>query len=58
MSAIEIKQVAEPHIRRRAIRHMEKGRAVIFAAGVGNPFFTTDTAGGAAGDGDRLPRSC
>ena len=45
MSAIEIKQVAEPHIRRRAIRHLEKGRAVIFAAGVGSPFFTTDTAG-------------
>ncbi len=45
MSAIEIKQVAEPHIRRRAIRHLEKGRAVVFAAGVGSPFFTTDTAG-------------
>ena len=45
MSAIEIKQVAEPYIRRRAIRHLEKGRAVIFAAGVGSPFFTTDTAG-------------
>ena len=45
MSAIEVKQVAEPHIRRRAIRHLEKGRAVIFAAGVGSPFFTTDTAG-------------
>ena len=45
MSAIEIKQVAEPQIRRRAIRHLEKGRAVIFAAGVGSPFFTTDTAG-------------
>ena len=45
MSAIEIKEVAEPHIRRRAIRHLEKGRAVIFAAGVGSPFFTTDTAG-------------
>jgi uridylate kinase len=43
MSAIEIKQVAEPHIRRRAIRHLEKGRIVIFAAGTGNPFFTTDT---------------
>ena len=45
MSAIEIKQVAEPYIRRRSIRHLEKGRAVIFAAGVGSPFFTTDTAG-------------
>ena len=45
MSAIEIREVAEPHIRRRAIRHLEKGRAVIFAAGVGSPFFTTDTAG-------------
>jgi uridylate kinase len=45
MSAIEIDRVAEPYIRRRAIRHMEKGRIVIFAAGTGNPFFTTDTAG-------------
>lgn len=45
MSAIEMKEVAEPYIRRRAIRHLEKGRAVIFAAGVGSPFFTTDTAG-------------
>jgi uridylate kinase len=45
MSAIEIKEVAEPYIRRRAVRHLEKGRAVIFAAGVGSPFFTTDTAG-------------
>jgi uridylate kinase len=43
MSAIEVKQVAEPHIRRRAMRHLEKGRVVIFAAGTGNPFFTTDT---------------
>jgi uridylate kinase len=43
LSAIEIRQVAEPHIRRRAIRHLEKGRVVIFAAGTGNPFFTTDT---------------
>ena len=43
LSAIEIKQVAEPHIRRRATRHLEKGRIVIFAAGTGNPFFTTDT---------------
>jgi uridylate kinase len=44
-SAIEMHQVAEPYIRRRAIRHLEKGRVVIFAAGTGNPFFTTDTAG-------------
>ena len=43
-TALEIKQVAEPYIRRRAIRHLEKGRVVIFAAGTGNPFFTTDTA--------------
>lgn len=43
LSAIEVKQVAEPHIRRRAIRHIEKGRIVIFAGGTGNPFFTTDT---------------
>jgi uridylate kinase len=43
-TAIEIAQVAEPYIRRRAIRHLEKGRIVIFAAGTGNPFFTTDTA--------------
>ncbi len=43
MSAIEMKDVAEPYIRRRAIRHMEKGRTVIFAAGTGNPYFTTDT---------------
>ncbi len=44
MSAIEMNQVAEPYIRRRAIRHLEKGRVVIFAGGTGNPFFTTDTA--------------
>ncbi len=44
MSALDIKEVAEPYIRRRAIRHLEKGRVVIFAAGTGNPFFTTDTA--------------
>ena len=43
-SAIEMPAVAEPYIRRRAIRHLEKGRVVIFAAGTGNPFFTTDTA--------------
>ena len=44
MSAIEIRQVAEPYIRRRAMRHLEKGRILIFAAGTGNPFFSTDTA--------------
>ncbi|MFC2004998.1 UMP kinase [Chloroflexota bacterium] len=43
-TAIDIQQVAEPYIRRRAIRHLEKGRAVIFAAGTGNPYMTTDTA--------------
>ncbi len=42
-SAIEMRQVAEPYIRRRAIRHLEKGRVVIFAAGTGNPYFSTDT---------------
>jgi len=45
LSAIEMRQVAEPYIRRRAIRHLEKDRVVIFAAGTGNPFFSTDTAG-------------
>ena len=44
LSAITVSEVAEPYIRRRAIRHLEKGRVVIFAAGTGNPFFTTDTA--------------
>jgi len=44
MSAIEMHEVAEPYIRRRAVRHLEKGRVVIFAAGTGNPFFSTDTA--------------
>jgi uridylate kinase len=44
LSAISVAEVAEPYIRRRAIRHLEKGRIVIFAAGTGNPFFTTDTA--------------
>ena len=43
-TAIEIRQVAEPYIRRRAVRHLEKGRVVIFAAGTGNPYFSTDTA--------------
>jgi uridylate kinase len=44
MSAIEMNQVAEPFIRRRAMRHLEKGRLVVFAAGTGNPYFSTDTA--------------
>jgi uridylate kinase len=44
LSAIQVTEVAEPYIRRRAIRHLEKGRIIIFAAGTGNPFFTTDTA--------------
>ncbi len=43
-TALEMRQVAEPYIRRRAVRHLEKGRAVIFAAGTGNPYFSTDTA--------------
>src|SRR6185312_13851020 len=43
-SAIKMEQIAEPYIRRRAVRHIEKGRVVIFAAGTGNPYFTTDTA--------------
>lgn len=44
LSALEIRQIAEPYIRRRAVRHLEKGRVVIFVAGTGNPFFSTDTA--------------
>jgi uridylate kinase len=44
MSALSITQLAEPYIRRRAVRHLEKGRVVIFAGGTGNPYFTTDTA--------------
>jgi uridylate kinase len=44
MTAIEMRQVAEPYIRRRAIRHLEKGRVVVFAAGTSNPYFSTDTA--------------
>src|SRR5213079_2855371 len=43
MTAIQMPQVAEPYIRRRAVRHLEKGRVVILAAGTGNPYFTTDT---------------
>jgi uridylate kinase len=45
MTAIRMESLAEPYIRRRAVRHLEKGRLVIFAAGTGNPFFSTDTAG-------------
>ena len=44
MSAIRVNELCEPYLRRRAMRHLEKGRVVIFAAGIGNPFFTTDTA--------------
>jgi uridylate kinase len=44
LSAIEMRAISEPYIRRRALRHLEKGRVVIFAAGTGNPYFTTDTA--------------
>jgi uridylate kinase len=44
VTAIEMRAVAEPFIRRRAVRHLEKGRVVVFAAGTGNPYFTTDTA--------------
>src|SRR3974377_2137554 len=44
MTALELRQIAEPYIRRRAVRHLEKGRVVIFAAGTGNPYFSTDTA--------------
>ncbi len=44
ISAIEMKELAEPYIRRKAVRHLEKGRVIIFAAGTGNPYFTTDTA--------------
>jgi uridylate kinase len=44
MSAIEMREIAEPYIRRRAVRHLEKGRVVVFACGTGNPYFTTDTA--------------
>ena len=44
LTAVQMAEVAEPYIRRRAIRHLEKGRVVIFAAGMGNPYFTTDTS--------------
>ena len=55
-TAIAMGQVAEPYIPRRAIRHLEKGRVVIFGAGLGVPFFSTDTVRRPAGPGDRLPR--
>jgi uridylate kinase len=48
MTSIEMKTVAEPYIRRRAIRHLEKGRVVIFGGGTGNPYFSTDTAAACA----------
>ena len=53
MSAIDIPQLAEPFIRRRAVRHLEKGRVVIFAAGTGNPYFTTDSAAALARPGNQ-----
>ena len=53
LSAVEMPRIAEPYIRRRAVRHLEKGRVVIFAAGTGNPFFTTDTAAALRGGRDR-----
>ena len=52
-SAIEMQEIAEPYIRRRAVRHLEKGRVVIFGAGTGNPFFTTDTAASLRAVGNR-----
>ena len=57
-TAIPIQQVAEPYIRRRAIRHLEKRRVVIFAAGTGNPYMTTDTAAALARHRDRCGRAC
>ena len=53
LSAIQMAEVAEPYIRRRAIRHLEKGRVVVFAAGMGNPYFTTDTSAALRARGDR-----
>ena len=55
-TAIEMRAIAEPYIRSKAIRHLEKGRVVIFGCGTGNPYFSTDTGGGAAGGGDRRRR--
>ena len=53
LSAIAMNEVAEPYIRRRAVRHLEKGRVVVFAAGTGNPYFTTDTAAALQGHRNR-----
>ena len=53
MSAIDIPQLAEPFIRRRAVRHLEKSRVVIFAAGTGNPYFTTDSAAALRAPGNK-----
>jgi uridylate kinase len=58
VTAIEMRQVAEPFIRRRAIRHLEKGRVVVFAAGTGNPYFTTDTAAALRAMEITPPRRC
>jgi uridylate kinase len=57
MSAIRINEVAEDYVRRRAVRHLEKGRIVIFAAGTGNPFFTTDSAA-SCGPSRSAPTCC
>jgi hypothetical protein len=57
-TAFRMSEVAEPYIRRRAIRHLEKGRVVIFAAGTGNPFFTTDTAAALRCAESKLPFCC
>ena len=56
LSALEVSEVAKPYIRRRAMRHLEKGRVVIFAAGTGNPFFTTDTAAALRAPSRSAPR--
>ena len=58
LTAIDIREVAEPFIRRRAIRHLEKGRVVIFAAGTGNPFFTTDSAAALRASARSAPTRC
>lgn len=57
-TAFRMSEVAEPYIRRRAVRHLEKGRVVIFAAGTGNPFFTTDTAAALRGAESKLNLLC
>ena len=58
LSAIEMRELCEPYIRRRAIRHLEKGRVVIFAAGTGNPYFTTDTAAALRAPWRSTPTCC